>query len=145
MTDSPLPAYTSDETGREEIYLRPYPDLDSGKWRVSLDGGRDAKWGRDPAVLHFTSDSFSTLNTVRLQLEPRFEVLERQAMDVAIPAFACLPNYAVGQSDDEFLIIRGAAEESTADAADNSASSRLAVLVDNFFAELNQKAPPNPQ
>ena len=31
-------AYTSDESGRREIYVRPFPTAD-GKWKVSTEGG----------------------------------------------------------------------------------------------------------
>ena len=37
-------AYTSNETGRYEIYVRPYPSVSSGKWQVSRQGGRYPRW-----------------------------------------------------------------------------------------------------
>jgi Tol biopolymer transport system component/predicted Ser/Thr protein kinase len=37
-------AYTSNESGRNEIYVRPYPDVDGGKWQVSTSGGDSALW-----------------------------------------------------------------------------------------------------
>jgi eukaryotic-like serine/threonine-protein kinase len=44
-------AYTSDESGRDEIYVRPFtasglggPSLSEGKWQVSKDGGRLPRW-----------------------------------------------------------------------------------------------------
>jgi serine/threonine-protein kinase len=45
-------AYTSNETGRNEVYLRPYPAL-SPKIPVSRDGGADAVWSRDGSELFF--------------------------------------------------------------------------------------------
>jgi Tol biopolymer transport system component len=32
-------AYQSDETGRFEVYVRPYPDIESGRWLISSAGG----------------------------------------------------------------------------------------------------------
>jgi serine/threonine-protein kinase len=45
-------AYVSDESGRDEIYVRPYPGLDR-KWQVSTGGGNDPHWRGDGAQLIF--------------------------------------------------------------------------------------------
>ena len=37
-------AYVSDETGRDEVYLRPFPDVDDGKWQVSTNGAQAPLW-----------------------------------------------------------------------------------------------------
>ena len=33
-------AYISDESGRQEIYVRPFPNVEEGKWQISSDGGQ---------------------------------------------------------------------------------------------------------
>jgi Tol biopolymer transport system component len=45
-------AYTSDESGREEVYVQPFPDLGS-RQRVSSDGGNSARWSQDGRVLFY--------------------------------------------------------------------------------------------
>ena len=40
-------AYQSDETGRFEIYVRPYPDVQSGRWQVSSNGGTSPRFSPD--------------------------------------------------------------------------------------------------
>ena len=45
-------AYQSNETGRPEIYVRPFPD-GPGKWQVSIDGGQFPRWRRDGTELFF--------------------------------------------------------------------------------------------
>jgi eukaryotic-like serine/threonine-protein kinase len=53
-------AYTSVETGREEIYVVPFP-LRPGKWQVSTNGGRKAQWRGDGRELYFlTPDNMMT-------------------------------------------------------------------------------------
>jgi Tol biopolymer transport system component len=49
-------AYQSNETGRYEVYVRPFPDVGSGKWTVSTSGGEDPRWSRDGRTLFFVSD-----------------------------------------------------------------------------------------
>jgi serine/threonine-protein kinase len=46
-------AYQSDESGRPEIYVRPYPDVESGRWQVSTNGGEDPQWSPDGSTLFF--------------------------------------------------------------------------------------------
>jgi len=44
-------AYVSNETGRDEVYIRPFPNTDAGKWQVSANGGQAPLWahsGREP-------------------------------------------------------------------------------------------------
>jgi hypothetical protein len=38
--------YESDETGQDEIYLRPFPNVSEGRWQISLGGGREPVWAR---------------------------------------------------------------------------------------------------
>jgi Tol biopolymer transport system component len=45
-------AYMSDESGTDEIYVRPYPRR-GGKWTISRGGGREPVWGRDGKTLYF--------------------------------------------------------------------------------------------
>ena len=45
-------AYNSEETGRSEVYIRPYPALNR-KWQVSVNGGSHPKWNADGSALSF--------------------------------------------------------------------------------------------
>ncbi len=44
--DSKWITYQSDETGRDEIYVRPFPGP-GGKWQVSKNGGEEPHWSAD--------------------------------------------------------------------------------------------------
>ena len=48
-------AYESNETGREEIYVRPFPNADGGKWQLSTDGGRAPLWARSGRELFYVN------------------------------------------------------------------------------------------
>jgi serine/threonine-protein kinase len=45
-------AYTSDESGRDEIYVRPYPGP-GGKWPISRSGGREPVWSANGTELFY--------------------------------------------------------------------------------------------
>jgi len=44
--------YTSDESGTDEIYVRPFPD-GAGRWQISSDGGTQPLWRRDGRELFY--------------------------------------------------------------------------------------------
>ena len=48
-------AYTSNESGRNEIYVRPFPAVNEGKWLVSIEGGVEARWAPNGRELFFMS------------------------------------------------------------------------------------------
>ena len=46
-------AYTSNESGRREVYVRAYPQ--GGQWQVSIEGGTEPLWARDRKRLFYRS------------------------------------------------------------------------------------------
>jgi serine/threonine-protein kinase len=46
-------AYISDESGVGEVYVRPFPDVDSAKFPISSAGGREPLWSRDGRELFY--------------------------------------------------------------------------------------------
>ena len=46
-------AYASDESGRFEVYVRPFPGGDA-KWPVSTAGGQQPRWRADGQELYFS-------------------------------------------------------------------------------------------
>ncbi|NIP92417.1 MAG: hypothetical protein GWO24_02655, partial [Akkermansiaceae bacterium] len=51
-------AYVSDDTGRREIYVKPFPDP-AARVQVSIDGGSYAEWSPDGERLYFRADAVS--------------------------------------------------------------------------------------
>src|SRR6185503_6183910 len=45
-------AYVSNESGRDEVYVRPFP-LSDGKWMISTAGGTEPRWRRDGGELFY--------------------------------------------------------------------------------------------
>jgi Tol biopolymer transport system component len=58
-------AYASNETGRYEVYVQPFP-ASGAKWQVSTSGGRQPLWRRDGRELFFVADDrrFSAVNVL---------------------------------------------------------------------------------
>jgi serine/threonine-protein kinase len=48
-------AYQSDESGTFEIFVRPFPDVNGGRWQVSAGGGASPIWGADLHEIFYRS------------------------------------------------------------------------------------------
>jgi Tol biopolymer transport system component len=46
-------AYVSNESGKTEVYVRPFPDVNKGRWQVSTDGGDSPIWSPNGRELFY--------------------------------------------------------------------------------------------
>ena len=46
-------AFESNESGQYEVYVRPFPDVESGRWQISTAGGRYPIWSPDGGEVFF--------------------------------------------------------------------------------------------
>jgi serine/threonine-protein kinase len=123
-------AYESTETGVEEIYVRPFPNVNDGKWQVSGEGGLGARWSRSGDEIFYVSGDremtaaqvFTDGGTFRVgDRIPLFNVDER-----AISITSNWATYDVAGGG-RFLMHQFDIDEET--------TSRL-VFVENWFEEL---------
>jgi hypothetical protein len=58
-------SYNSNDSGRAEIYVRPFnaagPALGQGKWQISKDGGQGARWRADGKQIIFRAPDGSPM------------------------------------------------------------------------------------
>ena len=48
-------AYEANLTGKREVYVRPFPNVNAGSWQLSNGGGRAALWSRKGNELYFVN------------------------------------------------------------------------------------------
>jgi WD40 repeat protein len=48
-------AYTSNESGANEVYVRPFPSTKGGRWQVSNGGAMEPRWSADGRELYFVT------------------------------------------------------------------------------------------
>ncbi len=93
-------AYGSDESGRAEVYVRPFPS-GSGTWQVSTSGGAFANWRRDGKELFFLGLDFK-LMAVPITADAKFHA------GTPVPLFAVHPGggtvYDVSSDGQRFLV-----------------------------------------
>jgi eukaryotic-like serine/threonine-protein kinase len=133
-------AYESDESGLFEIYLRPFPMVNAGRWQVSTRGGTTPVWSRDGRELFYV-DATNTLMAVPVQMSgTRVAWGEPVALFKAPPLVsfgAANRFYDVSPDGERFLMIRENDEE-----GQDGSPARLVVVL-NWHEELKRLVPTN--
>jgi serine/threonine protein kinase/Tol biopolymer transport system component len=70
-------AYQSEETGRSDIFVRPYPGPGT-KVAVSSDGGREPLWSPDGSELYYRNRK--QVIAAKIETEPEFKVVDTQIL-----------------------------------------------------------------
>ncbi|HXI20979.1 MAG TPA: hypothetical protein VNH46_07840, partial [Gemmatimonadales bacterium] len=101
-------AYSSNESGAEEVYVRPFPGTASGgRWQISTAGGSQPRWSPDGRQLFFM-DGAGRLIAAEVRASPGFGVLQRQPLfdvrDYIIDPFH--QSYEVMPDGKSFLFLR---------------------------------------
>lgn len=65
-------AYESNESGQSEIYVRPLPDIDAGRWQVSPDGGNWPVWAPNGRELFYRRPSDGAVMVVTVETDTTF-------------------------------------------------------------------------
>jgi serine/threonine-protein kinase len=124
-------AFETNETGQSEVMVRPFPDVDSGRWRISAAGGSDPVWSHDGRTLHYRAERTMMAVAVRAgspaewgRPEMRFQ---GQFYTSAGPRMFDL---APGG---RFLMLRVEREE--------AARTHQVIVVQNWFEELKRLVP----
>ena len=116
-------AYSSDESGRYEVYVRPFPS-GLGKWQISTAGGQQPRWQRDGKELFYlTPDRKLMVVKVKAVAGPKvtFEAEAPESLfEAHVPSFsASVPSpryqYAVTGDGKRFLVqtMVGESDEAT--------------------------------
>ena len=129
-------AYHSNESGRNEVYVRPFPMVEGGgRWTISNAGGSRPAWSSDGKEL-FYLDATTAMMTVPIQAAPTFSAgTPTRLFDGPWYVVSTTRPYDVSRDGQRFLMIRNA------DGA-NSGPATIEVVV-NWLDELKRLVPTN--
>jgi serine/threonine protein kinase/Tol biopolymer transport system component len=99
-------AYTSDESGRQEVYVRRFEGApaEAGAFRISTEGGSHPKWRADGKELFYLSPD-RKLMSVAVTSSPVFKAaLPRPLFQTRVVMADFLANYAVAANGQRFLV-----------------------------------------
>jgi len=120
-------AYVSDESGRSDVYVQPYPGP-GGKWLVSTDGGVDPVWSRDGHELLYRHDE--QLMAVSVVSGSDFSYSRpRPLFEARIVAGDNSPNYDISPDGKWFVMLR----------SDREPPPEELHLVLNWFTEVRAR------
>ncbi len=128
-------AYVSDETGRPEVFIRPFPDAGSAKFQVSTGGGVAPLWARSGRELFYVTPQREMV-AVPIAPGPALALGARQPLFRLDPELYLLERefytpYDVSPDGKRFLMARRVVSDSPADAP-------LLVTL-NWFEELRRQ------
>ncbi len=131
-TDARWLAYVSNESGRPEIYVQPYPGP-GGKWQISTDGGTEPAWSRDGRELFYRSGT--KMMAVEITVQPGFSagkprlLFEGQYLSSQFPLTGVA--YDVSPDGQRFLMVKQGEQVITP-----------INVVENWVEELTRRVPP---
>ena len=128
-------AYASNESGRGEVYVQPYPGP-GGKWQISTGGGSEPMWNRNGRELFYRSGDRMMavpVSTGEVFSSGRPELLfERRYVAIQFPQ--TFQYYDVDAKGQRFVMVKE---------TEQSPSTTHINIVLNWFAELKRLVPTN--
>ncbi|MCL4522996.1 MAG: protein kinase [Acidobacteria bacterium] len=129
-------AYQSNESGRNEVYVRPFPGGD-GKWMVSSEGGILPRWLRSGKELFYLRPEDNRIMVVNYrEVDGSFQADKPVLWSPG--QFADLggrPNYDVAPDGKRFAVLR------FPEGKENAEKNDKFVLILNVFEELRRRVP----
>jgi serine/threonine-protein kinase len=126
-------AYVSDESGRLEVYVRSYPDLER-KWQISTDTGGEPTWSRDGTELFYRHLDGLRMMAVPITTEPEFVPGRPELLFEGeyLPSPGWGRNFDVAPDGQSFVMVEQVLPEDI--------KAELQVVV-NWFTELAELVP----
>jgi serine/threonine-protein kinase len=129
-------AYQATVAGRAELFVRPFPRTDQGRWQISTSGGSTPLWARSGRELFFLTPN-NALMRVLVQLGDQFSFSTPDVLikDASSRAGELGRTYDVSPDGNRFLFVRDSADR---DAGQDGAQLNLVL---NWAEELRRLAP----
>jgi hypothetical protein len=131
-------AYKTDESGQDEVYVRPFPQVDRGRWQISIGGGSRPAWSRSGREL-FYIDGSNALTAVPVRMSGSTFRAGKPAklFDTKYAAPNPGRHYDVSVDGQRFLMIKSVSE------GDPNVTPASMVVVLKWFEELKRRVPTN--
>ena len=135
-------AYQSNESGQGEVYVRPYPEVDSGgRWQISTNGGGSPLWSPDGQELFYSNNG--TVMVVSIKIDPAFtldtpQILFRGTFYSTAFLQVDFANWDISHDGKRFLMIKP--DESTDEEFATEVPRKINIVL-NWFEELKERVP----
>jgi len=124
-------AYVSDESGREEVYVRTFLEAESGQWPISRGGGTEPVWDRNGRELFYRNGADELMALLVRGTSPaEWDRQERLFSVAAYRPGSGRPGFDVTPDGGRFVMLRPEGD-----------SPWKLILIQDFFEELNARVP----
>jgi serine/threonine-protein kinase len=131
-------AYASTESGQQEVYVRPFPDVNKGRWQVSTGSGSCPLWSPNGRELFYLTNENSVMVTA-VATRPTFSPGTPKALFRSIyvgPSTTAGTPWDISPDGKRFLMIK-----EPGSAASAGGGLRRINIVLNWLDELKQRVP----
>jgi serine/threonine-protein kinase len=133
-------AYTSNESGKNEVYIRLFPKVEEGRWQVSTSGGDSPLWSPDGRELFYLNGD--AVMAVPVITERGFGLETPQVLfrGTFVPASSVVGDrnpWDISPDGKRFLMMK----ESTSDTSKGPVPRPQINIVLNWTEELKQRVP----
>ena len=135
-TDGKWIAYMSLESGQAEIYVRPFPDVNSGIWQISASGGQEPRWSHNNHELFYRNGD--AMMVVPIETEPTIKAGAPETLFRESFYSGWGHDWDIHPDGDRFLMIKPA--EPTEDDASQKRPHEIIVVL-NWFEYLKERVP----
>jgi serine/threonine protein kinase/Tol biopolymer transport system component len=134
-------AYQSNESGKWEIYVRPFPEVNKGKWQVSTNGGNSPLWSPGGREIYYRNGD-ATMAVV-VETEPTFKpgnpkILFRGNY-VSYETNQTVTCWDIHPDGKRFLMLKRPQE--TSETSSKELPRQKFNIVLNWYEELKQRVP----
>jgi Tol biopolymer transport system component len=138
--------YVSNESGSNQIYVRPYPEISGGKFQVSALDAVSPVWSEDSKEIFFRSgNQFFSASYEEVFSE------SRAFIDLKDPEFLfehsivenhlTFPGYVHDASSDNFIVLSTTDDGNSAFQEASYSGETTLTVIENWFAELESLSP----
>ena len=138
-------AYESNESGQREVYVRPFPNVNGGRWQVSSGGGTRPLWARNGQELFYMAIAGTEAAVMSVRVERGATWTAAAPAKLFAGRFFSVDGaggtgigrtYDVSPDGRRFLMLKDSATGNSSDVP----SARF-VVVQNWFEELKRLVP----
>jgi len=129
-------AYEANDSGRVEVYVRPFPNVNSGRWTVSTNGGTRPIWTRNGQELFYVSPTGALM---RVGVERGLSWEATTSTQVVKEGYYTIPqwwglSYDISADGQRFLMLKEGGPDGTA-------APPSIIVVQNWAEELKRLLP----
>jgi Tol biopolymer transport system component len=123
-------AYSSNESGRSEVFVRAFPEL-GGRWQVSRNGGSEPRWSADGKKLFYRYGVERVIYEVDIEAGSSLKIGEAKIVFSGASAAPWSSTYSIGSDGERSLMLRSSS-------LNERSQATISVFL-NWASSLNKK------